>query len=597
MEERIRATRSAERAVLVVGAIVLAWAATAACGYRFGAGDQAQYLARYVAVADPGTLAGDPYLVAFRAIGSFAWDPIAWVVPEGALAWVTLGLTLAAAAGSALALASVARAVLPGGLTRGARGALVCLTPAAALVVPKELNWFGLVSLSDMEMTATLLVMPIVLWGVALFVRGRAWWSFVMFAAAVPVQGQTAAWALAGWTLAMAWERRRGGVRLVPIGLVALGGVVGYAYARAHSGVLAGSMGEYREVGVRLYPQLIDPTRAPIAAWGGVAVLLAIGAFGFVGVRWFVPRGAGERAACDRLGVLAVASCLTPIACVAAVGAGVDEPMLWRLMPGRGLMVAQIAGVTFAAVWAGAMCAAERPRAAWIGVAVLVALVVWPFGAMGAIVDGAGVAALLAMVAVGVHTRTGELGRPRVARLAVPMVAAIAVGVVAFVGRAYPWVSPAGDRAWIEAQRWARAHTGAGAVFVTPPYRAGWRVGSHRATFGELRDGGLLFYAGDPVLAWADRMALLGMDTYQAAWFDGGPTGAVERERRAYAGALREHAGGLARAGVAYAVCEIGAGDDAEDGAGVGRVVWTNGVFEIRALGGAAAGGADNARP
>lgn len=570
MEERDGTSGPWERVLLGLGALALAWAGTAACGYRFGVGDQAQYLVRYVAVADPGALGDDPYLGAFGALRSVVWDALALATPEGALAGVALALTLAAAWATALGLASIARAMAPG--WRGATGVVAALMPAAALVVPKELNWFGLVALSDVELTATVLVTPMMAWAMALFVRGRAWWSLALLAAAAPVQGQMAAWGMAAWVFASAWERRGSARRLAPVAAVMLAGAAAALAVRSGSGVDAADMERYRAIGVRLYAVLIDPSRAPAAAWASVGAVVAVGVVGFAGLARM--RG-GDRSAIGRLAAFAAASCVAPVGAIALIAAGVDEPVLWKLMPGRGLGYAQIAAVVAAAAWAAGRALAGG-RGAWAAAAVLVGLVAWPFPVLGAAGGAVGIGVVLALAAVGVWAPepAGEGGGGRL--LAGPALTAIGVGVAAFAVREHPWVRPAATPAWREAQLWARANTAPGTVFVTPPYRAGWRVGSRRPTFGELRDGGLLFYAGEPALAWADRMRTLGMTGYGAAWFD---EGAFDGERRAYADAVR--GGALANAGARYLVCEI---DPAIGEIGVGERVWTNGVYEIRSV-------------
>ena len=594
MRESTRASRWSSRALALLGASLLAWAATAACAYRFGAGDQAQYLARYVQVADPDALGADPYLAAFRAIGSLAWDPIALLVPERSLPAVALALTLLAAALSALALASIARAMLPDRLTRTRAGVLVALAPAAALVVPKELNWFGLVSLSDTELTASLLVMPIMLWSLAWYVRGRAWWSLALLAAAVPVHGQAAAWALAAWTLASAWERRTDARRLFPVALIALVGVIAFLVARARAAVHPASLDAYRDVGLRLYAPLIDPTHAPLSSWGSVLALLALGVIAFIGLRRLAPATDRAHAASDRLALFAAASCLAPAAATLALAAGIEDPLLWRLMPGRGLMLAQIAAVAAAAIFTAARLTEDR-RTAWMPAAVLLTLIVWPFPSLPPLAAGLALASLLALLAIAALTPVPADDAPaRLAPLALPALAALAIAVGAFVTREHPWLAPAPDHAWLETQRWARAHSAPATLFVTPPYRAGWRVESRRPTFGELRDGGLLFYAGAPALAWADRMRALGMHSYAAAWTDDPPPDRLEPERRAYAEALRAHAADWADAGVSYIVCEP---DPAIGDLAVGRRVWTNGSYEIRELADLTTLGSDDARP
>ena len=116
-------------------------------------------------------------------------------------------------------------------------------------------------------------------------------------------------------------------------------------------------------------------------------------------------------------------------------------------------------------------------------------------------------------------------------------------------------------------------------MFVTPPYLAGWRVGSHRPTFGELRDGGLMFYSGQAALAWEARMRLLGMDTMRAWWWEVEP-GTDDREhtalREAYRAAFTRNAEKIiARAGADYLVIE------GEPEPTWGERVWSNGTISV----------------
>lgn len=129
-------------------------------------------------------------------------------------------------------------------------------------------------------------------------------------------------------------------------------------------------------------------------------------------------------------------------------------------------------------------------------------------------------------------------------------------------------------------QQWARTHTDADALFITPPYLSGWRLESHRAAFGEWKDGGLLFYAGRPAFDWAERMTLLGavdvprwIEIDQLLDADRLDSARLKRWRRAYHDAAPRVAATLGRE--VYVIAEIGA-VDAET-----TVLWRNATFGV----------------
>jgi hypothetical protein len=102
--------------------------------------------------------------------------------------------------------------------------------------------------------------------------------------------------------------------------------------------------------------------------------------------------------------------------------------------------------------------------------------------------------------------RGGGPGRGTVAVLAAgaPLaVAAAALLVPPLAGLRVP-ADP-----WADAQRWARDHTPADALFLTPPQQAGFRTYSQRAVVGEMRDGTQLYFKADFARPWWDRMAAL----------------------------------------------------------------------------------------
>ncbi len=327
---------------------VIALAALGACGYRFGVADQVQYLTHYVAMRFPGALAGDPYAEAFGSLGSFAWAPIAWTTPQPALPWVTLGVMLAAVTASGLVLIALGRSLL------GPRAPmLLAAAPALVLVVPKEQNYLGLVSLGDVEMTATILVMPLVFASMTLFARGRAVWSLVAALAAAPVHGQTAAYLLGAWCVATLVAHRRETAMLALVGAVGAAGAVGVWLARSMGPVPGAQMEAYARLGHELYAPLIDVRRVPVKSWAALMFVLSFGAVAAPGYLRAASKSPTTTRSCrERLLVYAAGSLVFPALGLALLSMGLEEPLLWRLMVSRSLMLVQIVSLVVAGVWA-----------------------------------------------------------------------------------------------------------------------------------------------------------------------------------------------------------------------------------------------------
>lgn len=565
-----------------LGALALAWVSLALCEYRYGVADQVQYLSQYGAVRFPGTLDDDAYLKAFEALGSGVWTLIAWTTPEGSLAGVLLGVMLVAVAGSALILSSLGRR-----LAGGRVGVPLAMAPALVLVTPKEQNYFGLVSLGDVEFTATVLVLTLVFASMTLFVRGRVVWALLAAMAAAPIHGQTAAYLLAAWCGATIIAHRRE-PRLVALVIgVGIAGAGGVLLLRSAHGVDASRMDEYAALGRELYAKLIDIRHVPPKSWAALGMLLAFGVAALPGyLRSGSRADAATRRARERLLVYGAASLAFPLLGTALLFAGLREPLLWKLMVPRSLMLVQIAALVVAAIWCVDRIREGGARA-WVGSLVLCGLTLWPVPLLGHLAAGLLGAGVLALMVVGeaVSRREGgaRAGESPTGPGVAPWLVAVLAGAIAFVASEYPWLRSPNHDAWRDVQRWARERTPEGTVFVTPAYLAGWRVGSHRPTFGELRDGGLLFYAGEPVLAWRDRMALLGLEPREWWWeIDAGRDGTMHaRTRAAYAEAVSTRLDEIVRAsGAAYLVVERG--DGPRDGE---APAYRNELFEVHAIG------------
>ncbi len=562
-------------------AAVLSLSAMGACGYRFGLSDQLQYLSHYVSLRWPGSLQGDAYLRAFESLGSFLWVLMA-PIPPGALPVASAAITLLICAASALILIRLGRAMSRPALGAWG-GALVCAAPAMALVVPKEQNYFGLVSLADVELTATLAVLPLVFGSMTMFVRGRVMSSLALGVLAVPVHGQTGAYILAAWCAGVVlcdWRDRKR--LLLGIG-VGIAGLVGVVFARRLGAVEPGSLDAYEHLGRELYAPLIDLWSVPVRSWLALGIVLAFGVCALPGfVREGSRLGGAQRSARERLVMYSVGALAFPLLGGALLGVGVREPLLWKLMVPRSMMLVQIVSVVIGAVWASDR-ATLGGRRGLVGACVLLGLVVWPAPMAGHLVAGA-LGAFIVLLVLGstfARLRTnGARVRPATPRLLAGVMLVITLlGVLGRMNSGSAWLSTSAPEPWREAQAWARDSSPEGSVFVTPPYLAGWRVDSHRPTFGELRDGGLMFYSGQAALQWEQRMRLLGMDSMRAWWWDVQPgTGNGEHGalRVRYVAALGDRLDAiLAESGASHLVVE-GPGDPAW-----GPTVWTNGEITI----------------
>ncbi|MEO1129621.1 MAG: DUF6798 domain-containing protein [Planctomycetota bacterium] len=562
-----------------------ALAALCVCQYRFGIADQAQYLVQAVAFRFRGALIGDPYLQAFDATGSLFWYPLATVAPKHWWGLASLLLTLGIAAAGAIVLARLGRSLLFGRRDHSIAAVVCGSAVALVFVIPKEQNYFGLVSLADVELTATLGVLPLVFLCVALFAKGYLVASLLIAVVAVPVHGQTAAYLLATWCVGAAWLWYRDAARLAFVAVLILVGAAIALLVRTQWGVDVGAADDYRRLGGTLYAPLIDPFAVPWTSWG--SLLLVVG-FGCAAV----PGLLRQRDVCDeamtvrhRLITFGIASLAFPLAGMALIALGARDPMIWRLMPPRSFMLVQIVSLVLAATWCLTAMRCGGRRGVYAAGA-LVGLAMFPsqvFGLEAAAVLGAVTIMLIVL------SQRGE-ARMMVARPRLAMPAALSIILLAAHGVAtspYAWHASSAPGSWERVQIWARNQTPEDAVFITPPYMAGWRIGSHRRTFGELRDGALLFYAGEPVFAWEDRMALLGMHQLHAWWWDVDPQQRSAREqelREQFDVALRERGGDIvAQSGARYIVTE-GQSLPLSMSGTFPRAVWSNGEFTVHEL-------------
>lgn len=487
------------------------------CGYRMGDGDQAQYLAHLIALREPGAFAGDPYLEAFGALLSAFWWPLSHV---GERWWGLAFLFVAwlSAAASAWLLIVIGKSLLERASPGGQDWRWACLAFPLAFVTQKEGNWFGLVGLADMELTATSAVLPLVFASLLLWIRGRAIASFACAVIALPVHGQTGAFLLAAWwwALALGGPRGRGWTALL-----SATGVIGAAaiLVTRQAWSLPGEVVDrYRATGAELYEPLIDPLTATPSAWAGVALLLVVGAAASGSLAGQRRTSGANDAALRRLRCWTAGACVLPTGSLILHALPLQEPVLWKLMTGRAFMLPSIGAIVLTVLWSVTLLAHSSRAARAAGAGTLLVLALWPMHAEHPVITGASGLLLAISVAVGVWRTLIPRGRDKWrAPWTLRMTVVGATLGVAFAGawagatRTSPWTVSAALPDWLDAQRWARDHTSPTARFITPPYRSGWRVGSHRATYGELLDGGLLFYSGAPVLEWRDRMINLGM--------------------------------------------------------------------------------------
>ena len=73
---------------------------------------------------------------------------------------------------------------------------------------------------------------------------------------------------------------------------------------------------------------------------------------------------------------------------------------------------------------------------------------------------------------------------------------------------AWPW-SRAQPSDWTDVQRWAKAHTLPQSLFITPPYREGFRLSSGRSPVVEYKDGALGMFSARVATAWWQRLQSL----------------------------------------------------------------------------------------
>jgi hypothetical protein len=578
-------------------------ASLAICQYRFGTFDHGQYLVQVISLQEPAALGDDPYAAVFASLRSVFWVAFAAVTPEASWAVASLVLCFAIASVNAVLLLAIGRRLLAGGRSGpGARSVplLAAAAPMLVLVVPKELNWFGLVSLGDVELSATLAVMPLLLVVMLLWLAGRPLAALVAAAVAVPVHGQTAAYLLAAWWVAFAWSGRRCAISAAIALGVGVVGLLAVLVERAAGAVPPEELDALRQVGADVYPELINPLLAPPLAWGAVAAILALG------VAAAKPWHPGGRTEVERrLLVWSAATLVFPAVGLGLLAAGAEEPLLWRLMVGRALMLSQIAALVLFASWSARAMGAGGGRGV-LAAACLLLVAWWPFPDLHPVAAAGGLGAVIVIVAAVRPDAAGrDAAQPAWGRriglgASVAGLALVVLAAARVRDRPFPWLESGADDAWREAQAWAREHTPPGTYFLTPPYIAGWRVGSHRPTFGELKDGALLFYTGRPAVEWSARMGRLGVHA-AAPWLElegaygafGAPPTEAEMtpSRDAYAAALSGSLPAvLATRPVEYVVTEAG-----RDVA-VGERVWSNEGFVIRRVDPAALGSAHTIR-
>lgn len=590
----------------------LAFAALSICQYRYGVNDQAQYLVQVIAADEPGVFDDDLYLEAFGSLGSVFWNVLGAVTTQANRPIVFLSLTLAIAALNAALLMLIARALLPVNAARNRSFTLALTAPAVLLCVPKELNWFGLVSIADVELTATLAVMPMVFASMLLVVRDRLWWALVVALAAAPVQGQTAAYLLSAWWVAALWIKRSDRRWLAALAGIGLVGAAGLSIVWFSSRLGSTDAQRYFETGRSLYPELVNPLNAPLRAWLGVVGLMGVGVIAAVRLRSLdqnrgIERNTpsdSHRQAWHRLHVWWAASFAFPIAGLILHAGGIEDPTLWKFMTGRAFMLPQLAGFVAIALWSVRTMALGTRRHWCAGAAALVTLSLTPIEhtpvMLAFALAGVSAACVVftplwtqAQHAVGIPLEWNRAATGT----SIALAAVLGLGLARFIERPYPWLASGEETAWLEVQRWAQSQSEPDARFITPPYLSGWRVGSHRSTFGELKDGALLFYAGEPVLVWEVRMDTLGfgVDAGLCRWVEssgpsarssGDATPWLAEARERYARSLRTLALNPKTAWAGehvdadFVIAEANA-DPGEAGS-LGPIVWSNERFIVR---------------
>ncbi len=87
--------------------------------------------------------------------------------------------------------------------------------------------------------------------------------------------------------------------------------------------------------------------------------------------------------------------------------------------------------------------------------------------------------------------------------------AAVAGSLGALAQEDFNWYIRVPHGAYREVAQWARQETDVDAEFVTPPQLVGWRSGSLRSTFVQLRDGSALHWAPGFEVTWWERLKAL----------------------------------------------------------------------------------------
>ncbi len=70
-------------------------------------------------------------------------------------------------------------------------------------------------------------------------------------------------------------------------------------------------------------------------------------------------------------------------------------------------------------------------------------------------------------------------------------------------------------REWDQLQVWVEQHTPKNALFITPPTRVGFRIRSHRAIVGEIKDGSSGLYSPEFARNWSERVSDLQFLNYK----------------------------------------------------------------------------------
>ncbi len=520
-----------ERACTILLVPLIALGAILIGSYSFGTDDQAQYLVQVLAIENPDAFPRDLYPPVFTSLGSLFWYPITWLSTEANRPAIILTITLAITLLNVELLRRLGKVLLGSGLWS--------FLPALLLVVPKERNWFGLVGFCDYELTATMGVLPLVFGSLLAWVRGRPFWALLLATLAVPIHAQTGAALLVTWWTAvtlLAIHTPRWRPVSVIVGAIGLGSVLLALFALR---LPPETRDLCRAAGDDLFAALIDPLAAAPKSWAAVGVLLLLGLL--AALRSFsscplsssflsclrsgslprAPRGragegvpsgfchAGSSLALRAL-IWTLASLAFPLGGTALHALGLDEPLLWRLMVGRGFLLPQVGAILLIAIWArhhtGSLSTA-------ITAFVLLALAWWPFAEMPVPLAAVGLGFVALAILARPSPKKTEPPASQPTPSPLPVLAAILpLTILALLGiPPARWLDTHADPAWREAQTWARHNTSADTLFITPPYLTGWRLESLRTTFGEGKDGGLAFYADDRVLDWDRRMDLVAL--------------------------------------------------------------------------------------